>query len=65
MQSDRASLREYERRYGVSRLLLSREIAAGRLAAEKIGLALAPRDADVRRLVRELLARAVADEACS
>ena len=63
MWSDRASLREYERRYGVSRAVLAREIAAGRLHAERIGLALAPRDADVRRVVRDLLERTLGDEA--
>ena len=62
MRSERASRREFERRYGVSRAVLAREVAAGRLPAERIGPALAPLDADVRRVVSELLKRALAAE---
>ncbi len=58
----RASLREWERRTGVSARYLAREFAAGRLPAELIGRAIVADAGDVRRLVRELLERALADE---
>jgi len=55
-----ASLREYERRYGVSRVVLAREVAEGRLAATRIGVAIVARDSDVRVVVARLLSRALA-----
>jgi hypothetical protein len=62
MRPIRDSLRGHERHYGVSRSLLAREVAAGRLRAERIGSSLVVDDAEVRRLVAALLARALAEE---
>ncbi len=61
--NDIGSLRAHERRYGVSRHVLARMVSDGRLPATRIGVAIVARDADVRRVVRELLERALGDEA--